>query len=196
MNEEEIIAILDQHIDGNTLIIPEDIFRQIDQEKAFFIREHYRGKLFVRLPEREIKFFEWLKENDRKVWDDLWGDADADLYYVSIEFLLQLVPEGRGFPICDLVTTDNYYFATIHINGREAELLVDTIKQRFLKKEKLTVAQLLLMEISIEAIDLWHFCHKYRIAIDDAKRAVEQLVADKSIVHFTKAEHLANFIIL
>lgn len=194
MTEQEIIEICNDNIVDRVLTIPESIIAEIDPAQAFFIREHFRGQIFIKFPNTEIQFFEWLKVNDAAVWDDLWSDSPEEPYIVSIDFLPHLVKKGRGFPICDLVNTENYYFAPIHINGREAEFLTDTIKQRFLSKESLTTAQTLLMEISMDPIDIWHFAYKYKISIAQAKEAVAQLLEDQTIVHFTNADHLANFI--
>ena len=196
MSEDEIISICDCSIKDRVMLIPEKIINQMDEVQAFFVREHYKGKYFLKLPDREILFFEWLKDIAPEVWQDLWGDSVEEPYLVSIDFLPHLLPSGRGFPICDLISTDNYYFAPIHINGREAELLVDTLKQRYLDKKPLTIAQTLLMEISMDAIDIWHFAYKHKIAIEEAKAAVALLVEEQSIVHFTDADHLANFVIV
>jgi hypothetical protein len=175
--------------------IPELAVENLTREQAILIREEFKGKLFLKLPEHEVKFFEWVKAVDRPVWDDLWGGESAeDAYLVSVEFLPCLVKSGRGFPICDLLENDNYYFTKIHLADKESDLLVDTIKQRFLNKDKLTIAQTLLMEMSLDPIDIWRFAHKYSLNIEKAKEAVSQLLDDKLIVHIKSAEHLANFI--
>lgn len=197
METDRIIEQLEKSIEGNLMRIPEELIEEIDEAKAFLIRDRFRGNVFLELPERERKFFEWLRREKPEVWKDLWGDvADSEeLYRVSIEFLITLMSEnGRGFPICDLMENDNYYFAPIHINGRENELLAGTVKTRFMNKQKLTAAQLLLMEISLEAIDIWHFAYKYGLSIAAARKAADELVEDGIIVHFRKADQLANFI--
>lgn len=196
MSEDEIISICDQCIAGRVISIPEEVINSMDEVQAFFVREHYKGKYFLKLPDSEIQFFEWLKSAAPEVWLDLWGDSVEEPYLVSIDFLPHLIPTGRGFPICDLISTDNYYFAPIHINGREAELMVDTLKQRYMDKKPLTIAQTLLMEISMDAIDIWHFAYKHRVDLVQAKAAVALLVEEQSIVHFTDADHLANFVIV
>lgn len=196
MSEDEIISICDQCIAGRVISIPAEVINSMDEVQAFFVREHYKGKYFLKLPDSEIQFFEWLKSAAPEVWLDLWGDSVEEPYLVSIDFLPHLIPTGRGFPICDLISADNYYFAPIHINGREAELMVDTLKQRYMDKKPLTIAQTLLMEISMDAIDIWHFAYKHRVDLEQAKAAVALLVEEQSIVHFTDADHLANFVIV
>ena len=196
MSEEEIISICENNIAGRVMNIPSELLNQIDEVQAYLVRDHFKGKYFLKLPDYEIEFFEWLKLSEPEVWQDLWSDSVEEPYLVSIDFLPTLLPGRRGFPICDLVAADNYYFAPIHINGREAELMVDTIKQRYLNKKSITVAQTLLMEISMDAIDIWHFAYKHKIEIAKAKEAVALLVEEQSIVHFTNADHLANFVII
>lgn len=160
--------------------------------------QHLVGALgssaLMRLPEKEIRFFEWLREHDEPVWRDLWGEASDALYVVGIAFLPLLLDNVRGFPICDLLSNDNYYFAPIHILGGEAEYYIAAVKERFLAKEKLTPAQLLALEISLAPIDVWHFGYHRGILPDAAKLAAEHLVADGILAHFRTAEELANFV--
>ena len=190
----EIIDVLNTKIQDRIIEIPNEIYKILDEDKAVHIKNFYDGKYFMKLPESEIAFFEWLKENDPEIWKDLWDESPIEPYCVSFDFLPYLIRHGNGFPICDLLNNENYYFTPIHINGREAELMVETIKQRFLNRDSLTPAQTLLMEISLNPIDIWHFSYKYNIEIYKAQVAVAQLVEDESIVHFKLAEHLANFI--
>lgn len=166
----------------------------IDRETAVNFVSALGGSAFMRLPEKEIRFFEWLREHDESVWRDLWGESPEEPYVVGITFLPVLLEPVRGFPICDLLSNDNYYFTPIHILGGEAEHYVAAVKDRFLAKEKLTPAQLLALEISLAPIDVWRFGYQHGILPDAAKRAAENLVSDGIIVHFRKAEELANFI--
>ncbi|GAB1431229.1 hypothetical protein MASR2M18_20640 [Ignavibacteria bacterium] len=166
----------------------------LDRETAHGFVAALGGSVLMRLPEKEIRFFEWLREHDEPIWQDLWGEASDALYVVGIALLPLLLDNVRGFPICDLLSNDNYYFTPIHILGGEAEYYLAAVKERFLAKEKLTPAQLLALEISMAPIDVWHFGYHHGISPESAKRAAEHLVGDGIIIHFRKAEELANFV--
>ncbi|MDQ1267285.1 MAG: hypothetical protein QG635_2439 [Bacteroidota bacterium] len=149
----------------------------------------------MRLPEKEIKFFEWLAINDENVWKDLWDDADAEPYVVGISFLpMLLAKNGRGFPICDLLNCENFYFSEQHLVDEESRIIIDTARNLFTEHKKLTPAQLLALEISFDPIDIWHFAYKYNMNLTEAKNAVKVLVQDKALVHLTDAAHLAALI--
>lgn len=182
------------NIINNILHLSDELLNSINADEAEEIKNKYHGKVMMKLHETEVKFFEWLKENDAPVWEDLWADDEDTKYLVSIDFLPFLVKYRKQFPICDLISLENYFFVPLHLKGKEVELLADTLKTRLRNKETLTPAQLLMIEISLNPIDIWHFSHKYKISITEAKKAVQQLVEDGSIVHFTEAGQLANFI--
>lgn len=186
--------IIEKQINNNLLELTNDSLKLIDPEIAEFIKNKYKGKLMFKLNPDEIHFFEWLKLNDLEVWNDLWEGAENPDYLVSIDFLPYLIKYKTGFPICDLINNDNYYFVPIHLKNKEMEFLSDSLKTRLRNKETLTPAQLLLIEISLHPIDIWHFAYKYNLLIKTAKDAVQQLVDDEAIVHFKDSEHLANFI--
>lgn len=182
------------NIINNILHLSDELLNSIKIDEAEEIKTQYHGKVMMKLHESEVKFYEWLKENDSPVWEDLWAEDEDTKYLVSIDFLPFLVKYRKQFPICDLVSTENYFFVPLHLKGKEVELLADTLKTRLRNKETLTPAQLLLIEISLNPIDIWHFAHKYKIKIDEVKKAVSQLVDDGSIIHFPEAGQLANFI--
>jgi hypothetical protein len=172
----------------------EEMYSSITPEQSNIIVNSLGTTTMMKLPEREIRFFEWLKENDYNVWFDLWGDSDIEPYIVGTSFLTFLLDKTKGFPICDLVNTDNYYFTSAHLVDKESAILIDSVKERFLANESLTFAQLLALEISLAPTDIWHFAYKHKIDLTKAKHAVEQLIEDKILIHLTKAEHLANFV--
>jgi hypothetical protein len=174
--------------------IPEDVFNSMDEDQARMLASHFSHSMLMLLPQREISFFEWLREKDFQVWDDLWGGVEEEPYVVGLSFLPLLLDKTRGFPICDLLTTDNYYFADAHFASEESKMLLESVQERFLKKEALTVAQTLMLEISVGPIDIWHFAYKYGIQLDAAKKAVSDLVDEKILFHFRNAEQLAGFI--
>ncbi|MBM2814821.1 MAG: hypothetical protein HW421_1583 [Ignavibacteria bacterium] len=196
MTNIEITEWCGEYLKENRFILfPEALYDSITPEQAAILAEKYGHTKLLMLPAGEIHFFEWLLENDPVVWNDLWLGNEEEPYLVGISFLpLLVVKDGRGFPICDLTTCDNNYFSVEHMVDAESKLLLESVKERFMNKDPLSVAQLLILEISMGPIDIWHFAYKHRIQLEEAKLAITQLVEDKAIVHLTNAEHLANFI--
>lgn len=179
---------------GTTFEFPEEVFSSLTTESAVEISNLYRGRYLMMLPRREQEFFAWLKENDPLVWADLWASTDASAYTVSMAFLPALLDPSRGFPICDLETLDNYFFLPSLLQGEHAQDFVEAVRERFLAKEKLTVEQVLALECSLAPIDIWHFAHHHGIDVARAKRAVEQLVEEKILVHLRSSADLAEYI--
>ncbi len=183
--------------EDNILVIPEDVFSKLTLEHGVLLNEYFKQTRLFKLPTSEVRFFEWLKVNDEPVWNDLWNmdSADKGMYCVSLAFLpLILERDGRGMPICDLETVDNYFFSVKHFPDREAQLFLESIRERFMNRDDLTTAQLLALEISVGDIDIWHFAYKHNVELKKAKDAVAELVADNTLIHLKEAEHLAPFI--
>lgn len=196
MQEHELIEwFANESGQGDYIVIPEDILRTIDGSRAEQLSKHFGHNTLIRLPISEIDFFEWLRESDYKVWNDLWGGTDEDPYVVGISFLPLLIEKnGRGFPICDLMNNDNYYFSMSHMVDEESKAMIESSRERFMEGLELTVAQLLAVEISIAPIDIWHFAYKHNISLEIAKDAVHQMTEDHVLVHLKEAGHLAHFI--
>ncbi len=191
----EIIDWFISNAEGNRVFyVPEDIYSALTPEIAQELSEKYGKDHMVNLPQREIFFFEWLKNEDYDVWADLWDNQMDEPYLVGMSFLPALVDKSAGFLICDLVANDNYYFTPAHIVEKESSFLLDSIKTRFLNKQSLTPAQLLLLQISYGPLDIWHFAYKSKISLSNAKNAVQILVDDNVLVHLKDAEHLSIFI--
>ncbi len=196
MNDKELKQWCLEKADNEKYIeFPEEIFQQIDKKQAEDISYVLAASTMMKLPRKEIEFFEWLREADPGIWDDLWNTEGEEPYVVGISFLPKLVKDnGRGFPICDLLENDNYFFTSSHMVDEESKLMVESAKEKFRDNKLLTAAQLLALEISVEPIDIWHFAYKHNLKISTAKQAVKELVDDKVLVHLTDAEHLANFV--
>lgn len=198
MTSSEIISICYDSIKKNQYIhIPDELLFSLENEHIDAIINEFSGHQMIKLPTPEIDFFEWLKTIDLDVWNDLWLDEESpfEKYLISIDLLpLLLSKDGRGFPICDLINNDNYYFTEHQMVDEESKIVIETARELFRQNKNLTIAQLLALEISINPIDIWHFAYKHKIELNDAKKAVEVLVADNALVHLTKAEHIANFI--
>jgi hypothetical protein len=185
----------DQIIENHVLVIPAEFFKELDEQQAKFITSKFSHDVLIKLPQREIIFFEWLKENDEAIWKDLWSDELFEPYMVGIIFLHILIDKNyRGFPICDLLENENYYFTSRHMVDLESKILVESAQTRFLEDEPLTAAQLLALNISMGPIDIWHFAYKNGVDLFRAKKAVHQLVADGVLVHLKDAGHLATFV--
>ncbi len=184
-----------QVLSEQILNIPKEIFDDITYDQANIILNYFPKSTLFKLPESEIKFFEWVKVNDAPVWEDLWNDEINEPYIVSLIFLPLLIKNGyRGYPICDLLNNENYYFSPQHLSENESEIFTESSKTRFLNKESLTVPQLLAIEISMNPIDIWHFAYKHNIELAEAKKAVKALVNDEILVHLKEAEYLSTFI--
>lgn len=198
MKNKEIVDFFEQFVDGDScLIIPDEVFNKMSPEYGIVIVEEFKKTQIMKLPKYEILFFEWLKENDINVWNDIWLEDNPveSPYIISIAFLPQLLEkDGRGFPVCDLVNQDNYYFSNRHMVDDESTMLIESVKNRFVAKEKLTIAQLLALEISMGDIDIWHFAYKHKIDLKEAKLAVFELVNDNVLVHLKASEHLSTFL--
>jgi hypothetical protein len=195
MTNTEITALCDAQIDKQGYVdFPNEVFANIDKTQAEYLAEKYASSVMMFLPQYELNFFEWLKTEDIAVWNDLWLDEHMPPYLIGMSFLPSLLDQSRGFPICDLLENDNYYFTKDFFLPEHAQLFLESVKERFIAKEPLTTAQLLALEISLAPIDLWHFAFRHKIPLDAAKQAVRELVDDKVIVHFTDAAHLAPFV--
>ncbi len=190
----ELIEFIEDNKQGNVIYFPDEIYNNLNYEQAEEIKNHFRGSTYFMLPKSELDFFDWLKVNDPKVWDDIWCDDLSPLHCVSIDLLPYMIKHNSGFPICDLVENDNYYFSLSAFVDKESALMVETIKKRFLNKDTLTTAQALLMEISFAPTDIWHFAYKYKLNLQAAKDSVAHLVDDNMLHHYKSAEELAFII--
>lgn len=197
MTTKEIVDWCNANIrDGEILEFPQEVFSSLTDDVSVAIVTQFHAHTFMRLPEREQKFFEWVRTNDPDVWDDLWqtDTIGTEPYVVSLAFLPALLDPSRGFPICDLETTDNYFFAPVMLHSDEAKDFVEGVRNRFIAKYPLTVEQLLALEADLAPIDIWHFAHHHDIELNRAKKAVERLVEDNILIHLKKSDEIAGFI--
>ena len=196
MNDVEFIEWCKGALNHKKYIeFPDDIFSSITPEQALMISVEMGNRALIKLPRYEIDFFEWLKVADTAVWNDLWSNCEEEPYIVGASFLPMLIrKDGRGFPICDLLHSPNYYFSATQMVDEESNLFLDAAKERFLEKSSVSIAQLLVLEIASDPIDIWHFAYKHKLSLTAAKYSVEQLVEDRVLVHLKEAEHIAHFI--
>lgn len=191
----ELIEIVQNQAPNNRFVeIPERIFDKMTPEDAGEAIDKFAGDVLIKLPEREIRFFEWLKKEDPAIWDDLWSGGPDEPYVVSISFLGILADKTRGFPICDLENHDNYYFTPEHMQEEEGKAIIHSARKRFKANKSLSPAQALALEISTDPIDIWRFSYKYGVSLPRAKEAVKELTDDRALIHLTETEHLAGFV--
>ena len=175
------------------IVFSEEQFQIMSSEDALSIEKHFAGKALLQLPPKEIEFFEWLKITDPAVWQDLWADTVSEPYTVSLAFLHTFIGPAPGiFVICDLITTDNYFFSPNLILEKESNDFIAAVQDRFQNNQSLSAAQALALEASIGPTDIWHFAYKYSISIDAAKKAVVTLVEDRILLHVPQADHLSD----
>ncbi len=196
MTNESLIARVEAaEASGSPLTFTEEDFATITPEQVDLLRSTYGARLLMRLPDHEVAFQEWLRENDPDVWRDLWENAEAPVYAVSLAFLPDLAGKGLegAFHICDLQTTDNYYFTPEMLLDKESADFVEAVRTRFLSGGTLSPEQALTVEISSGPTDIWHFAYRRGVDLARAKKAVAALVDDRVIVHVPKADHLSSF---
>lgn len=196
METTELIYWCRENRPNNDIIdIPESIFKSINEEQAQLFINEYSNDTIFKLPEREIKFFEWLKENEPLVWQDIWDDELYPPYFVSIGLFHRFIDcDYKGYPMCDLQSNDNYYFVPQHLADKESKILVESAKTRYIDKEPLTIPQWLALSISMGHVDIWHFAYKNGLSISDCKYSVNMLVEENLLVHLKEAEHLSVFV--
>ncbi len=182
---------------GAVLVLTPEEFASITPAQIDEVQGAYGSRLMLRLPEHEITFFEWLRQADPPVWADLWSDAvdSAEPYTVSLAFLNDFAgtADTGAYLICDLRTTDNYFFLPSMLLEKESTDFVDAVRTRFLGGGSLSPEQALTVEISAGPTDIWHFAFRRGVDLDRAKTAVARLVEDRIIVHVPSAEHLSTF---
>ncbi len=179
--------------------IPDEIFWKITPEQAKALAEAFGTTVFLRLPESEIKFFEWLRRTEPAVWEDLWGmdipDGESDEpYLVGMGLLPEMVQEARGFPICDLTTQSNFYFSIKNFNAEEIKPMIDAIMYRMENKVDVSPKELFLMEVRRAGIDVWRFSYFYRIPVADVKHIVAELVEDGVLRYASSREDMSEFL--
>jgi hypothetical protein len=194
MTDKEVINWCEDHLAKNDyLSFPEEMLDVLSDGNIQAVIDKYGTKYLMKMPQSEVQFFEWLKINDLMVWKDLW-EGEEEPYLVAVNFLPLLLSKIRGFPICDLLDNDNYFFTDEHLISDEAKLMKETVRQMYMDHKQLTVEQALILEISIEPIDIWRYAYRYNLSVERAKKAVQNLVGEKMLLHIKDAEQLSGFI--
>jgi hypothetical protein len=193
MDINQLIIKKEQEFKENKFIqFSDKVIEQFRINEIEKIIAHFKGHTLMKLPPSEIEFFNWLKNNDNAVWIDIWGEED-NLYLVSVDFLKQFLKEKNGFPICDLENKANYYFTVKHIKP-DGLAQMEKIILKTERNEKLDIDELLLFELHIAPIDIWHFCYRYKLPLADIKNLVSDMVFKNWIVHLPESEDLLKYI--
>jgi len=174
-----VLELTDEEIDG---------FSDRDIE---LLQAEFGATVLMKLPPREQRFMQWLREEDPGVYADLWDDDAALL--VSLSFLQDFRAGGRGFQICELEEHDNYFFTPRHVKQEGAAALKDILARAQAGKD-LAVEEALMFEIVRAPLDIWHFCHRFSIPAARGKEAVRALVAHDWLVHLPRREDLLQYI--
>ena len=181
MTDEEFAllrtSIDDDSIAVRTVELTEEQFADLTVEQASSIVASHGASTLIRLPMREQQFFEWLRENDPTVWNDLW-EGDESPYIVSLAHLVDLLPKGRGFLICDLVSQQNFNFSVVDITPEEGTGLLDASLQLVRDNGQLQLHQAFLVEVWRAPIDQWRFAWMYGLTLDVVKELVIWLISE------------------
>ena len=184
-------VIEDRIREGGILEVADAEIDALSDDDITALRQEYGAHTLMRLPPRERAFFDWLKENDPAVWDDLWKD-DEDML-VTLAFLADLRRGGRGFLICELEDVPNYFFTPRHVKPDGIEAL-NEILTKAAAGDELALGEALMFEIVSGPMDIWHFCHKYGADLARAKREIARLVDHDWLVHLPAREDCARYI--
>lgn len=183
-------------LNNQWVVFQENVFESLTPQQAIDVVRQLDPNSMMMLSEREIEFFEWIKQVDYAIWEDLWDDDSIPPYVVSLSFLPLLVYQSNsnGFPICDLLKNDNYYFNISMMNADHSKEVLEAARGRFESNQKLDLHQLLALEIAFSGIDIWHFAYKYGIDVEVAKLAAEVLIKDNALNHYKKYDEIANYL--
>lgn len=167
--------------------------KELSQSDKKKIISAFHGQALLKIPDSEVAFFEWVKKEDFTVWNDLWGDFPEREYQVSMDFLEYFGGAQNGFPICDLEEAENYFFTLEHIKpeGRNA---MPAIVEKNDARKQLDIDELLLFELHLAPIDIWHFAYRYKLPLNTAKQMISDMVYKSWIVHLTERDDLLKYI--
>lgn len=184
MEENEFNHLLER-LASNTeqirrVYFSEEEIATISREQAEKIVALYGTSSLMMLPERERAFFDWLKENDRPIWDDLWA-GDEEPYLVSMSYLLDLLPKRRGFLICDLTEHQNYFFTAEQI-AEDGKALLDASLEIVQNNGQLSIDKAFVVEIWRAPIDIWRFAYMYNQPLETVRDMTHWLLQEE-ILH-------------
>lgn len=165
---------------------------ELTREQAEELVALYGNTALMLLPSKEIAFFEWLRANDEPVWNDLWG-ADDVPYRVSLAYLPDLLPNRRGFLICDLVEQDNYFFSAESITPDDGSPFLDAALAIVKNEGQISMEQAFVVEAWRAPIDQWRFAYLYKQNLASVKEMVQWLIAEEILTKPMREEAEAAF---
>jgi hypothetical protein len=179
-NHELFEYVRAQVAERSPVVFSNAVLAALEPAQTQYIADRFGAGVFMRLPEREIAFFSWLKESAPAVWEDVWGSDEIGLepYIVGIGLLPQITQKGRGYPICDLLTEQNFYFSSKSFNAEEAKPYVDAAVALFEGRKELSIEQAFMLELRRAPIDIWRFAYMYGLPVAAVKTAALKLIHD------------------
>lgn len=193
MKFQDFLQVKDtQRKRDNFIQFTRDELQKLSDKQVDHLMEFFHGYTLLRLPQDEIDFFEWLKDADPPVWQDLWGN-DENLYLVSVDLLSQFSGPFPQYPICDLINAPNYWFSEKHIKPKGRETIM-TIMEKSEAGLALETEEQFLIELNIHPTDIWHFCYRNQISVDTMKKNIDEMDFKGLIVHLPDAEDLIKYI--
>lgn len=185
MNSDTFSLLIHRLDPANTAVhiaeISDAEMSELSAEQVQELLARCGSNTLIRLPEREQQFFEWLRQHDAPVWEDLWG-GDQEPYIVSLGYLNDLLPGRRGFLICDLAEQQNFIFSSHNITHDEGKLMVDAALDVLAAKGRLTMDQAFMVEVWRGPIDLWRFTYMYGVSLAEAKRMILWLISEGALL--------------
>ena len=158
--------------------ITEEEIGRLTREQAEELVALYGSSALMTLPHKEREFFTWLRQNDEPIWNDLWG-SDETPYQVSLGYLPDLLPNRRGFVICDLVDNPNYYFTIDDISAENGSAYLDAALEIVKNEGRLSMDQAFVVEVWRAPIDQWRFAYMYRQPLAEVKNMVQWLLSEE-----------------
>jgi hypothetical protein len=177
------------------IAFPGEVLSQLSPEDVASIREAYGSLYLMKLPDHEIAFFEWVKEVEPEVWNDIWASTDEAPYLVSLAHLPDFAgPMHPGsYWIRDLQSVPNYFFMPDMILQKESQDFLAASRHRLLDQQRVSLPQAFALQASVGPVDLWHFAYHHQIPLTEVREAIAALVEDQIVVHVPRAEHLSDY---
>lgn len=180
-NEEfnDIVQRLQSNIEAVHVVdITDEEITNLTREQADELVALYGSNALITLPLKEQQFFAWVREQDEPIWSDLWA-GDETPYQVSLGYLADLLPNRRGFAICDLVDHQNFYFTTDHIGSENGSPYLDAALALVRREQRITMEQAFVVEVWRAPIDQWRFAYLYKLPLDQVKLMVQWLLSEE-----------------
>ena len=157
--------------------ITEEEMMSLTREQAEELVALYGSSALMTLPSKEREFFAWLRTNDEPIWNDLW-EGDEKPYQVSLSYLPDLLPNRRGFAICDLIEHQNFYFTVDNITAEDGSPFLDAALAIVKNEERISMEQAFVVEVWRAPIDQWRFAYMYGVPLEQVKKMVGWLIAE------------------